>query len=80
MSYTNGPVVSSQSMSGLPISGNQGYYFQCDGNTIQLSSQRTITHSTDTGYIGDICFDEDYLYYCYDVDTWARVALDKNSW
>lgn len=36
---------------------------------------RTISSSTETGQIGEFCYDADYLYMCVATDTWKRVAL-----
>jgi len=30
--------------------------------------------STSPGTEGEMAYDEDYLYYCYDVDSWKRMS------
>jgi hypothetical protein len=53
--------------------------FEITGDTITIQN-RTIASSTDTGAIGEVCMDDDFLYRCIAVDTWARVALDATPW
>lgn len=40
-----------------------------------MSDQRTITTSNDTGTVGEICWDDTYVYICYATDSWKRVEL-----
>jgi|HubBroStandDraft_5_1064220.scaffolds.fasta_scaffold05393_2 hypothetical protein len=79
MTSANGPICSSNSPFGMPVSSSSNYYFQCDGDTIELSTQRKPASSSDTGYPGEFCFGEDsgtyYLYYCVSSDSWVRVAF-----
>lgn len=56
----------------IPISSLSG--LKITGDTIMLES-RTITSSTDTGTVGMMCADDDFLYRCIATDTWVRTPL-----
>jgi len=49
------------------------------GATLQLSTQRTITNSTDAGTTGEICADDTYLYY-RGTARWFRVTWEVAAW
>jgi hypothetical protein len=75
MSYEDGPICSTASEAGQPVSSSdQNYYFQCDGDTIRLSTPRTVT-GTSTGYPGEWCWDSSFLYICVDTNTWKQISL-----
>lgn len=46
-----------------------------NAHTLRLAKKRTITSATEAGVMGDICWDDDYLYVCTATDTWKRTAL-----
>lgn len=62
-----------------PTSSSNGYFVSLQGDTIRILQKRTIVNSNDAGYTGEICMDDDYIYYCIDGDglnaTWKRLAL-----
>jgi len=41
-------------------------------------TQRTIASSNDSGKSGEICCDDNYMYYCFHTDTWIR--QDLSTW
>jgi hypothetical protein len=47
------------------------------GDAVRIDTRRTPTHggALDAGYVGEICWDDDYLYICIAPDHWARAAL-----
>jgi hypothetical protein len=45
------------------------------GDTIRLALQRTPASASDAGYVGEICYDTDYIYVCVATDTWKRAAI-----
>lgn len=45
------------------------------GNTLRLTEHRTITSSGDTGQVGEISWDENYIYMCVADNTWKRTSL-----
>ena len=45
------------------------------GDTLNITENRTITNSTDTGEKGEICWDENYIYVCIDTNTWKRTSI-----
>lgn len=45
------------------------------GNTLKITEPRTITSSGDTGEIGEISWDENYIYICVEENTWKRTSL-----
>ena len=49
--------------------------FGLDGDTIRIDTSRTITNSTDAGYVGEICWDNTYIYVCVATNTWKRAAM-----
>ncbi len=59
-------------------SSNYNYFLSVGGDSIRLVNQRTPT-SNSPGFIGEFCFDNNFLYYCYAANQWGRVALSK-SW
>lgn len=77
MSYVTGPVASTASLYGQPCSTSLGYYFQCDGDTIRMSTSRTPASSSATGNTGEICWDSSYIYVCTASNTWKRCALSS---
>ena len=46
-------------------------------NQIQISTRATVSANTDTGTLGQIRFDTDYIYVCVDTNTWKRVAISS---
>lgn len=69
---------------GNPTSSALSYYFQIDGDTISIGSQRVISSSTSPGYPGEICIGIDggftYLYYCVALNSWQRLAFSTSTW
>lgn len=67
--------------SDLTTSNPANYFVSLQGDTIRILTARTITNSTDAGYTGEICYDENFIYYCVIGDgtntgsTWKRAAL-----
>ena len=55
-----------------------GAYIALNGDTIRITTQRTITTSTDTGLTGEITWDLDYVYICVNTNTWHRSP--HSSW
>jgi hypothetical protein len=45
------------------------------GDTLNITENRTIINSTDTGEKGEICWDENYIYVCIDTNTWKRTSI-----
>ena len=83
MSVTPGPVCSSQAPFGDSMSTSIGDYFETDGDTIRVCTQRS-PNSTDSGYPGEFCFGSEtvlgittyYLYYCVSSNNWVRQAFN----
>ena len=50
-----------------------------DSDTIRITTQRTISSPTATGYAGEFCFGSElgitYLYFCTSTNTWVRIPL-----
>ena len=44
------------------------------GNTIRIRTARTPASATATGSVGEVCWDESYLYICTATNTWRRIA------
>jgi hypothetical protein len=44
-------------------------------NTFRITESRTITSSGDTGQVGEISWDENYIYICVANNTWKRTSL-----
>jgi len=42
---------------------------------IRLQTSKTPASSTDTGVVGDICWDADYIYVCTATNYWERAAI-----
>jgi hypothetical protein len=57
------------------IGGNDINFILIDGDTIRITTQRTIHTVNDAGYQGEICMDNRYAYFCVDANTWRRVPL-----
>ncbi len=58
-------------------SSNANYFLSIGGNTVRVILNRTITNSNDPGFVGEFCFDNNYLYYCYATNQWGRIAFTK---
>lgn len=58
------------------ISNSPTYGLVNWGSTIMNCQQRTITNSTDSGNVGEICNDASAIYVCVANNTWKRVTLD----
>jgi hypothetical protein len=59
-------------------SSNANYFLSIGGDSIRLVNQRTPTINS-PGFIGEFCFDNNFLYYCYATNQWGKIALSK-SW
>jgi len=59
-------------------SSTKDTFISLGGDTLKICTQRTPT-SSGNGFTGEICFDNNYLYYCYATNQWGRIALSK-SW
>lgn len=56
-------------------SDNSASFIQVVGTTLNISSTRTPSSSSDTGIPGEICWDVNYVYVCTSTNTWKRIAL-----
>lgn len=45
------------------------------GAKIRIRTANTPASATDTGAVGEICWDADYVYVCVSANTWKRAAL-----
>lgn len=45
------------------------------GNRIGIASAKTPSSATDTGALGEICWDSSYVYVCIAENTWKRTAI-----
>lgn len=50
-------------------------YIDINGDKFRVRTAKTITNSTDSGTVGDICWDASYIYICVATDTWKRVSI-----
>jgi len=48
---------------------------QLDTDAFRIGTKITPASASDVGRIGDIVYDNDYVYICIDTDTWKRAAL-----
>jgi len=59
--------------------GGSGDYFHLSqteyDNVGMLQGVKTPANAGDTGTLGDICWDSNYIYICTATDTWKRVAI-----
>jgi hypothetical protein len=46
----------------------------------RLATNSTPASKTDTGTKGEIRWDANYVYICYDTDKWKRVAITDAGW
>ena len=49
--------------------------FNVQADKINMSTSKTPSSATDTGTIGDICWDSNYIYVCVGTNTWKRTAI-----
>lgn len=61
-------------INGSADSNHNNNFFATSGSTIRIVTPRTITNSTDTGIIGEMCVDSNYLYLCTATNTWIRFS------
>lgn len=47
-------------------------------DTLRIVNSKTPSSATDTGDVGQICWDEDYLYVCIQPNVWRR--FDNATW
>ena len=52
-----------------------GAFLQLDTDAFRLGHNETPASTSDTGTIGTIKYDDDYIYICIDTDTWKRAAI-----
>ena len=50
-----------------------------NGDTMRLRNKRTISASTNAGFQGEWCWDDNYIY-VYDGSGWNRIAWSSSSW
>ena len=55
-------------------------FVQVVGTTLNITDSRTPSSSSDTGTKGEICWDSDYLYVCWDSNSWKRVQITNVLW
>jgi len=48
-----------------------------DGDTIRITTNRTISTSTENGFQGEICYDNNFIYICVANNLWKKVALSS---
>lgn len=75
MSVVNGAICATDQPYGDISSSSDFHYISTSGDTLRIITPRTPSSSTDDGYIGEICWDTDYIYLCTANNTWKRVAL-----
>jgi len=46
-----------------------------DTDSFRLGTTKTPASASETGRVGDIVYDSNYVYICVDTDTWKRAAL-----
>jgi len=51
-----------------------------NSDIIRLRTTKTPANSTAAGNAGDICWDTNYIYVCYNTNQWGRIALGKTGW
>jgi hypothetical protein len=68
--YQSGSVAASLSTTGLTITG-----LDIDSDKIRLRSSNTPSSASDTGAVGEICWDSNYIYVCVATNTWKRSAI-----
>ena len=56
-------------------SSTETYQFVTECDTFRMATQRTPASASAAGYVGEFCFDSNYLYYCVATDTWKRTLL-----
>ena len=71
----NGPICSTDTPWGDPTSSSLTWLLESKGDTIRLITPRTITTASDTGLVGEICWDSGFLYVCVATNTWKKVAI-----
>ncbi len=49
--------------------------FNVQADKINMSTSKTPSSASDTGTIGDICWDANYIYVCVGTNTWKRTAI-----
>ena len=59
------------------VNGNQNNFLIIDGDTLRITTQRSVTAATDAGYAGEMCYDSNYFYICVANDTWRRIPLQS---
>lgn len=50
-------------------------FLDINSDKIRIRSAKTPSSSSDTGNVGDICWDSAYIYICVATNTWKRVAI-----
>lgn len=70
------------SYGGAAINGFLNLYGLLDvrNDLIRLRTPKTPANSTATGSTGQICWDANYIYVCYNTNQWGRIALEKTGW
>jgi hypothetical protein len=52
-----------------------GALLQINGNRIRVGVAKTPSSASDTGTLGEICWDSNYIYVCVATNTWKRTAI-----
>lgn len=79
MSTANGPICSTDADYGDPTTSSYPWLLSNKGDTIRIITPRTIATSNSNGLVGEICWDEDYIYVCVANNTWKRAAISDMS-
>ncbi len=72
-SSANNMLLSTNSTAAININSAQKTIFNCD--RINIAGYFTPASASDTGTLGDVCYDNNYFYVCVGTNTWKRSAL-----
>ena len=57
-----------------------GTYDSLNVETIVINTSKTPSTSNSSGTRGEITWDQNYLYICFDTNRWKRVAISNTGW
>jgi hypothetical protein len=69
------PVSSSYEDCSANTTANNVGWLMIRGSTIRVKDQRSPSSALADGFIGEICYDTNYIYVCVDTNVWKRVSL-----
>lgn len=80
MSLVDGPMHATNNSNPEASTSSHTWTITTKGDTLRIMTDRTPSGPNATGYKGEICWDDNYIYVCIANGSWKRAALSNLLW